>query len=128
MGLKTVGIFRAHSQRAITFIVEDVIAEVGFDAALPGLLKTVRQRYSLVVANPGDRELQREFQRWETAVTVAINRQPRSFEQRISEEDVVRLRGTSIRLNYPIVEQISAETFLSGQLEICPKGCYFPSM
>jgi hypothetical protein len=113
MGPKTVGIFKAHSQRAITFMVEDLIAELGFQVALPGLLKTVRQRHSLVVANPGNGELEQELLRWEKAVTVAVNRQPRTFEQRISEEDLVRLRGMGIRLDQTVVEQTSAGTLLS---------------
>jgi hypothetical protein len=99
MGPKIIGIFKARSQRAITFVVEGMIAERGIEAALPGLLKTVRHHYALVVANPGNRELEQEFQRWATAVKAAINRQPATFEQRISQEDVIRVRGIGIRLN-----------------------------
>lgn len=90
--------FRANNQETISLVVEDVIAEHGFEVAINDLLTTVYNLGAESMADPNNREKEREFKRWVKAVR-AVCKSPQTFGQLISDGDAILARSMGICLD-----------------------------
>lgn len=88
-------------EQQIQAVVAAVVAEFGFETAIPWLLHTVAEMAEMSLAAPTDTRMKQRFVQWSNAVQGACRREEvprRSFEQLVSFEDRLWAREIGIRL------------------------------
>lgn len=90
--------FKANNQETISLVVEDVVAEHGFEIAINDLLATVYNMGAESMADPKNREKEREYKRWVKAVR-AVCKLSQTFGQLITAEDAILARSMGVRLD-----------------------------
>jgi hypothetical protein len=87
--------------REVKEIVEGLVAKRGYHSVIIELLSALHNLAEISLADPQNHSNEREFKMWARAVQTVVKRhsEKSTFEQRVDELDVFRVRGMGIRLD-----------------------------